>query len=242
MDLIRKDRYEVRSYDTDFQAKLTLPKLCLYFQETAWKHSEDLGVGFTHLTEQNMTWVLYKLMIDMVVWPKWGDVIEIHTWPSGMDKLMCYREFRIYLNGELIGNASSSWIVIDFERRRPVRTSKYYNSEIVNSTESYFGDALARKMVNPESYATSSIEKVKLQHIDVNNHVSNACYPTWCLSYFSPEFISTHKLRTVEMQFVAEALYEQALEVKIETRDSDTYHLIEFNGKELFKMKLGWIE
>jgi acyl-ACP thioesterase len=221
--------------------KLYLPILTRYLQETAWLHSEDLKVGYSDLLRQNMTWVLYKQVIKMEEWPRWGDVITLKTWPSGVDKLFCYREFEIYLKERLIGRVSTSWLVINLDSRRPVRTSQYYDNSLVDIGSMHFPELIEEKLVFSADPQTVRTQTVQLFDIDVNNHVNNACYPLWCMNYYKPEFLKHHHLAEIELQFIAEALYGEELKVTTGLLDDLTHeHLITRDDKELFKMRLKW--
>ena len=51
------DEYYIHSYDIDAKGQASLPVLCKFMQESAWKHAENLKAGFSHLAEQNLVWV-----------------------------------------------------------------------------------------------------------------------------------------------------------------------------------------
>ncbi len=241
MKQMREDKYEVRSFNTDFKGKLYLPVLARFLQETAWKHSKDLGLGYHDLEAIGMTWVLHKQMINMEEWPKWGDVITIKTWSPGMDRLFCYREFEIILEDKVIGYASSSWFVIRRDSRKPVRTSEFYEQAPIDISKLFFGNTIKDKIVLQSDLSIKHNVTVKLFDIDVNNHVNNSCYSLWCLDYYKPEYIADHELKKIELLFINEAKLGQELEI-VSGKLSDTIHehQILYNDKELFKMKLTW--
>jgi len=47
MKFSRIDKYHINSFDADFTGKLHLPALTRFMQETAWRHSEQLGIGYS---------------------------------------------------------------------------------------------------------------------------------------------------------------------------------------------------
>jgi hypothetical protein len=61
------------------------------------------------------------------------------------------------------------------------------------------------------------------------------------MNSYTPQFIESHKLVEIDLQFIAEALHGQKLMLRL--NDSDILkheHLISYDGKELFKMILKW--
>src|SRR5712691_7393571 len=52
--------FRVHSYEVDFKQSATLECLCRYFQEAAWNHAEELGVGYQRLQAENKIWVLSR--------------------------------------------------------------------------------------------------------------------------------------------------------------------------------------
>ena len=47
--------------------------------------------------------------------------MTLETWPSGIDRLFAIRDFRMVAGEEVLLRATSEWMVIDVNRRRPVR-------------------------------------------------------------------------------------------------------------------------
>jgi len=238
----RTDRYKVYSYHADHTRHLTLVSLAKFLQETAGEHAEDLGVGFTKFKEMNIAWVLYKQVIKMEQWPLWGEEVIVKTWPTVAEKLFCYRDFEIFNSAEeLIGKVSTSWIVINLENRRPMRTSKYYDLPQTEWNSVNFPVEIKNKLTNDKDPDCVRSYKVQLQDIDMNNHVNNTCYIDWAFNYYQPEFLAQHKLLGVEIQFQLEAVYgdEVQLETVINSKTKHD-HIIKRNGKMLVHIRLEW--
>ncbi|MFO7897210.1 MAG: thioesterase [Candidatus Cloacimonadales bacterium] len=241
MELFRRDQYRVHSFDCDLQGKLTLPALTHFLQETAWSHSQDLQVGYKQLLQQNRAWVLYKQIIQMDHWPAWGETIQVKTWPSGADKLFCWREFEISLEGKVIGRISSSWLVINLQSRRPVRTKDFYDLSLDYPKKIWFPQQISKKMkLNSETFASKNIE-AELLDLDVNKHVNNSCYPAYCLNLYTPQFLESHHLQQVEQQFIAEAKFADQLVVQRQKASEDCHQfVIQRAEKDIFKLILSW--
>ncbi len=241
MKLERTDEYMIHSYDSDLNGILSLPVLTRFLQETAWLHSKDMNLGFHKLRQNNMTWVLYKQYIEMNKWPSWGDNISIRSWPSQSDKIFCYREFEIFGNNEILGQVSTSWLVIDLSTRRPVRTAKYYTGNYNIDMPILFPEKINEKMRAIEYESSEIIQQVRITDIDVNNHVNNSCYPQWCLNCYPLEFYQIHRLHRIEQQFIAEACFGDDLSIVTCQRENLLFeHNIKRDGKDLFLLRLEW--
>ena len=89
------DQYHIRSYEVDRSGCLSIAAAVNFFQESAWRNAEAIGVGFNQLSENNNLWVLSRLSVEMYKYPQWDDTIRLETWPKGMDRLFALRDFRL---------------------------------------------------------------------------------------------------------------------------------------------------
>jgi acyl-ACP thioesterase len=238
------DKYKIYSYHADHTRRLTLVSLAKFLQETAGEHAEELGIGYSKFKERNHAWVLYKQVINMDEWPLWGDEISIKTWPSVVDRLMCYREFEIYNSKEkLIGKVSTSWIVINLETRRPVRTSKYYDLPQTGHDMVNFPNKIRNKMHFDDKADSTRSYQVQLQDIDVNDHVNNTSYIDWALNYYTPDFVRNHHLQEAELQFQQETFFRDQIQLDtILQAETDHLHQIKRDGAILVQIRLNWIK
>ena len=84
-----------------------------------------LGVSVPELLANNYTWVLSRIYLKMNHHPGWGDTIQVHTWPSGIERVFALRDFYIRQDDCTIGSCISAWIIIDTANRRPVRPTSF---------------------------------------------------------------------------------------------------------------------
>jgi len=240
----RTDTYKIYSYHADLTRHLNQVSLARFLQETAGEHAEELGVGYSRFKKMNLAWVLYKQVIVMDEWPLWGEEVIIKTWPSMVDKLMCYREFEVFNSkGNLIGKVSSSWIVINLENRRPVRTSKYYDLPKTDMDMVNFPNKIKQKMQFEEKANSSRIYQVQLQDIDVNDHVNNTSYIDWAMNYYHPDFLRTCSLQEVELQFQQEALFGDQIQLNTILRtETDHVHIIKRDDSTLVQIRMNWVK
>ena len=208
-DLIKvwKDKYKIHSYQVDSKSKATLVALCQLLQESAWQHAEHLGLGFSHLQERNFIWILARQLIRVSSYPKWGDTIEVHTWPTGKDRIFCYRDFRITdPSGSMVAEATTTWFVIDLVSRKPQKTDHYYHLELPEEVEIVFPNRL-NKLEPLDSEDFIKLIRVSYGDLDMHLHVNNLRYVEWLINCLPLEFLNTHILKEVEINYMSEASY-----------------------------------
>ena len=208
-----QDQYQIHSYEVDITARATMPFICQFMQESAWHHAEHLGVGFGQLAAQNLAWVLSRQRVVMDAYPRWGDTITIRTWAAGKSRLFWLRDFLILdEQGELLGRATTSWIVIDLTQRKPQRANSITLNLQLDSVERAFSNEPDKIEPLTNGKLQQTIQ-VTYSDVDVNQHVNNVRYIEWLLNAFDLAFHQTHHLAELDINYMAEAGYGDTLTV-----------------------------
>jgi medium-chain acyl-[acyl-carrier-protein] hydrolase len=208
----------IRSYDVDFHKRATAEALCRSFLEAAWNHAEQLGFGYLALAGQNKLWVLSRLLVQIDLYPHWGDNLQLRTWPRGTSGVFALRDFEICSTaGQRMAVGSSSWLVLDATTHRPQRIDKLFLPAATPETRSGLGRD-PKKL--PDSVMTEAAFTAAVQYtdIDVNRHVNSARYVGWLLNAYPAEFLENHELRTLEINYVGEARWTDILSVQSRQR------------------------
>ena len=193
------DEYTIRSYEVDTQRKATLPTLCRFLQETAYHHAHNLKLGYAHLKEKNQFWVLSRLLIKMTKYPEWGGRVEIHTWPSGVERLFALRDFKIVDNKDVsLGAAVSAWLILDSEKRRP-RRPDFLKEEIGDLVGEPALEERPVKIPNIISAPKGPVFPVRYSDLDLYNHVNNVKYIQWILDSYPVEMHREFEISKVEI-------------------------------------------
>jgi medium-chain acyl-[acyl-carrier-protein] hydrolase len=236
------DFYSVHSWETDIQGKVKFPFLCNYMQESAWRHAENLGLGFSQLIKKDLVWVLARQMIRMEKYPHWEDTIRIDTWPTGSDRLFFFRDFKISnKNGELLGTGTTTWFVIDIKSRRPQKPDKFLELEIKNKRP-----AISDRSCKLESLSeidNSKTAEAGYYDLDVNKHVTNIRYISWILESYSHDFLNSHRLKELTINHLAEAQSGDSISINTKTLDNIKHdHSITLakDNKELCRAQILW--
>jgi acyl-ACP thioesterase len=199
------DEYLISSYEVDAKGRASLPTLSKLMQETAYNHAHHLEFGYHQLKEKNLFWVLSRLLIKIDKYPKWGDKIQIRTWPSGVERLFAFRDFQILdEKGIPIGAAGTTWLMLDANKRRPQRPD-----ELIK-TNGLFPDQRAleerpAKVPGLSNPVEGVFFPVRYSDLDLYNHVNNAKYIEWIIDSFPEEMHREFAVTEFEINFLSEA-------------------------------------
>jgi acyl-ACP thioesterase len=215
------DRFRVRSYETDPLGRLQVPILCKLLQEAATAHAAILGVAVETLIESGVAWVLSRLHLEMQRWPTSDEEIIIETWPEAASRLFTERRFEVFDGSDsCIGTASTLWLILDLERRRPVRLPAHVVERLgelgLGSEPRRFGDLFTPDPVDRELAFT-----VRRSDLDSAEHVNNTSYVEWAIEAVPDGIWSTAELAELEIQFVSECHQGQAVLSRSEIVDRE---------------------
>ena len=206
-----RECFQVRSYETDTQGRLHVPILCRFLEEAAVEHAAILGVAVESLIESGVAWVLSRLHLEMERWPAADEEIVIETWPEAASRLITERRFEVLdLSGQRIGAVSTLWLVLDLERRRPVRlpsqvTDRLHEHELGPEPRK-FADLVAPDPIEHELGFT-----VRRSDLDLADHVNNTSYVEWAIEAVSDDVWSTADLAELEIHFLSECHHGQTV-------------------------------
>lgn len=171
--------FTVRSYECDERSEVTIAVICNYFQEAAGIQADELDFDVKHLNDNGLTWVLHRQQVAATRFPERWEKIKVDTWPSSGDGLRAFRDYEISgSSGETIAKGLSQWMMIDLEKRRPVRIPdelmKYRTAKNEHVLEINTGKLQPAPLDNARHIVTSNSN-----HLDMNNHVNNVHYVDW---------------------------------------------------------------
>jgi len=235
-----KDQYFVRSYDMDQQSRLSIISAINYFQESAWRNAEVLGLGFAELAAKDRFWVLSRMYLEMYRYPLWGDTVQLETWPKGMESLFAMRDFRIQSadGKELLGAGTTAWLIIDGTTHRLQRIDQICDDMPCypqNATDHKLEKIALAETMSPHTRIVAGYTDV-----DVNRHVNNVCYLNWAVNYLPLENEQL-TVRSAEINFLSEARLHNPVEL-LYGNDGEQTWICSLrnpdNGKEYCRVRL----
>lgn len=237
-----KETFRVRSYETDPGGHASIQTICNYLQEAAGNHAGEMGVAVDQLTRRNMTWVLARLRVEMEHYPAWRDEVTVETWPSGNDGLYATREFVATGAAGCVARASSTWLMIDFERRRPIRIPDFVASIELPDRPRPIAEMPARLPDLPAAIQSMQ-HPVRYSEIDLNGHVNNVRYVEWSVEALSAVFVETHRLAALDVHFRGEANYGDNVVIEAGEVEALIYsHLVRSGDREMARARTVWLD
>jgi len=121
MNVFTKE-FTIASYDLNPKGQARLTTMANFFQEVAYHHASELGLGYDDMKSRRTIWALSRMRIHMKRYPVWNERIRLETWPSGAERLFALRDFKVMdRTGEVIGVASTAWLILDIVTHRLIR-------------------------------------------------------------------------------------------------------------------------
>lgn len=246
MNNIFKKEYKINIFDVDSEHKCKFSSLVDFLWDIVISQSDYLGEtkeGFVH---NQCIWVLLKYDITIYEYPKFRDTITVDTKVLGTKKFYGYRQNTIKnSDGKVICKALSTAILIDFEKRRPMRTSST-QSEIYGIYEELNEvpplDDIPK--VQKEDYIKNY--PVRYSDIDSNGHVNNVKYMEMAVDTLPRSILNEYTLFNIKVLFKKETtdgdiLHISTEVINCENTDITTLHTITGNsGTLLAKLQFTW--
>ncbi len=191
--------------DVDLMGRLPLSALFDFMQDLAGEHADLLGVGTAGLRKCNQSWVLSRMRIEAGRMLRAGEVVDLATWPRGIDRLLALRDFLLLdAGGRPVIAASTSWLLVDLGSMRPQRIDRAHPHLAGISGDLALGRD-ATRISPPEAVTAIDERRVRYSEIDINRHVNNAHYVAWVEDAVGGRLASGERLRAIEINYLNEA-------------------------------------
>jgi len=228
----------------DQSDRLTLNAVFQFFQEAAISHAENLLVGREDMARTKQGWILSRMTVQINSRPKYREVVSVSSWPRGFEKLFAIRDYQIKDKDDIaVVSASSAWLIVDLERRRPLRPQAVMDT--LPSNEGL--EALPHgTLAVPEAGAIAGLaERNNLQKvtekkalytdIDYNGHVNNVRYIQWIEDAVDPLLLEKAEKMRFDINYLNEIRSCEVIEIfsaPIPVEDSGANHFFAFEGRK----------
>ena len=237
---IFKEESIIRFAGIDRSDTLTIASTFDLFQEAAISHAEILGVGREAMKQSGHVWILSRLSVFMGRRPGFGEKIITRTWPRSSNKLFAIRDYDINQSGDISGSEDSpcsdkalvrgrsAWLVVDIEKRKPLRPQVATESLPVNENLNALPGVNLNSNEPPPSLAVrdfSAIDPVLRRScysdIDYNGHVNNTRYIQWIQDLLDPEILEKAGQIRLDINYLAEVLCGETISLFLLTLNKE---------------------
>lgn len=242
MDPIWEEKFSIATYHTDPFGKLKLSSFFELLQDGASRDAARKGFGYADLIEQKKFWVLLRVLLRFNRLPDWEEVVLFRTWPKETNGVVAFRDFElISTEGEKLVVGTSAWSQVHLDTRRPVRIELETNYHPVANLHAI--REKPGKVLLPQNLVWSDEIQVKYSQIDVNWHVNNTRYLEWVMNELPIEYLETHAVLSMEVNFLSEGRLHDLVQVGCSQTDPLTWlacvRRLE-DGKDLYALRLSF--
>ncbi len=180
MKKIWKEKFKVNWEETTLNGNLSLSALNLFLIRAAARHSEHLNFGYSTLSKENISWVLYRLNIKINRLPLLNENISIITWPRSVSGISASRDFEMTSDDsqEILCKATSDWLLINLDSRKPQRMKKFTDSKYLNINKKAI-DEIPVEINKKCDFKNLFSVKTRYSDLDMNGHVIAHKYFSW---------------------------------------------------------------
>ena len=240
-----QQKYDVRSYECDFKGRLHPLSLFNYMQELASTHADRLGFSVQKLMQQKMTWVLSRLHLKINRQVPWRETLIGRTWPSGRYGKYALRDFQFFDQaGATTAVGTSSWMVIDLEKRQPLKLDQIFPSAISIKQRALADDFPVLPEIDSSEFQRKFA--VRFADLDLNRHVNHVSYIAWALESLPESILFRHYPMEIEVSYRKEIfLGDQAICKLQQIKESESLGychqlFLEKNGQEIARLRTRW--
>jgi acyl-ACP thioesterase len=210
------ESHEVRFGAIDKSDTMTLDAVLDSFQEAAISHAENLGVGRQAMASSNQAWILSRMSVEINRRPKYGETVTVSTWPRGGEKLFALRDFDIRdMADNPVVKARSCWVIIDMEKRRPLRPQTVMDTMPLNDgKDALLTDRTLAVALDKRSSLERIAERQALySDVDFNGHVNNVSYIRWIEDALESALLEQATIIRLDINYLNEVLADEVTEI-----------------------------
>ncbi|KAI3678697.1 hypothetical protein L6452_37999 [Arctium lappa] len=242
-----KEKFVIRCYEVGINKTATIETIANLLQEVGGNHAQGVGFstdGFattTTMRKLHLIWVTARMHIEVYRYPAWSDVIEIETWVQGDGRIGTRRDWILkdYANGEVIGRATSKWVMMNEDTRRLQKVSDDVREEylvfcprtlrLAFPEENNNSLKKIAKLEDPAEFSRLGLVP-RRSDLDMNKHVNNVTYIGWALESIPPEIIDTHELQAITLDYRRECQRDDIVDSLTSREPLEDAAVLEFTG------------
>ncbi len=230
--------HTVTTNEVDMLMNATIPSILNWFQDIATQHADVLGFGYDDFKEKGHIWVLSRIHIELSELPKWKEEVKLKTWTNGVNGIFPNRNWELYMNEQKKISAIADWLVLDFTSRRPLRPDF---GDFEDKTE----PQLATKNPTIKIAAIDDLQlldtlRVRLNEIDMHEHVNNVVYFAWIVNALGLEWKKKYYPIEIDINYLKEVRYPAKVEIWANADRSLFSLRSENDNLEYCRMKIEW--
>jgi acyl-ACP thioesterase len=207
------EQFQIRFNEIDRSYRLTLKAVFNFLQETAINHAENLGVGRAAMAKNNQVWIISRISVQIFKRPQYRETVTVRTWPRGGEKLFAFRNYEIRSSQDIpLVQARSCWLIVDLEKRRPLRPQIVINMLPLNEGIDISPINIGSLSEVPNLQKATE-RKAAYSDLDYNGHVNNVSYIQWIQDTLEPVHLENAETMRLDINYLNEILPDEIVEL-----------------------------
>ena len=210
--MIYSSNYKIGLDDIGVNNEISNKAILRIMEDVSGFHSASIGYGLFEIETKKRAWMILDWKMKVIKRPKYMDDIKAETWSRKVERLYAYRDFQLKdKDGNIIAIATSRWIFVDTDRRRPVRLtadiSDLYESE---PDKCVFEEEI--EDVKCENYLFEKDYYIQRRDIDMNEHMHNLNYLDMAYEILPEDIYKNKVFDNVRIVYKKEIVYGEKVE------------------------------
>ena len=210
--MIYSSNYKIGLDDIGVNNEISNKAILKIMEDVSGFHSASIGYGLFEIETKKRAWMILDWKMKVIKRPKYMDDIKAETWSRKVERLYAYRDFQLKdKDGNIIAIATSRWIFVDTDRRRPVRLtsdiSDLYESE---PDKCVFEEEI--EDVKCENYLFEKDYYIQRRDIDMNEHMHNLNYLDMAYEILPEDIYKNKVFDNVRIVYKKEIVYGEKVE------------------------------
>lgn len=219
----------LEDYNKDKTLKLsTIVKL---LENAGNAHSDRAGDGVLDAVKSQKVWVLTDWKVKMMEFASYGQEIKVITWSQTVNQIFnVARDFEIYADNKLIGQATTRWVILDLQTGRPCKIEPSLIEKYQPEEKSLFEEKKLDKIPLAENITSEIKFKTRKSDFDFNDHVHNLTYIDYAFEAL-PQEIAEKNFHSLRITYKAPITTE--CEITASYTNLATQHLVTISTDKL---------
>lgn len=226
--MIYKEKFKIGLKDIWAKDEVSNIAILEYLEDVAAYHSDSVGIGINTTEETHLNWLLLDWELEVLKRPRYGQVLEIHTWSRGIEKFYAFRDFEVYEEeNNLCVIATSKWLLVDSKTGKIARVepeiADRYQSEVGKCV---FQEEKIKKIKEPQEYISETSYTTRRRDIDVIGHMHNLYYLYLAYEALSEEEYKKRPFNHIRIQYKNQIKLGETVKCKYAKEDGENIVVI----------------
>ncbi len=194
-----------------------------YLQVLALEQAALLGISREAMIRQhNCVWLLAREWYQLRRPILRGEHLTITTWPSRMVGASFYRDFDLRVQGELVGEAVSIWVLADVESRTLLRVSELPKLAAAPRPDC-LKQTVPKRLSAPPDLQPAMERRIRYSDTDINGHMNNARYADVVCDALEFETLQGQYADSMQINFLRECRAGETLTILTSRSGADAF-------------------